>query len=166
MVNISPLLAWTVIVVTVSTLSILCVPFMPNPKNGRTLTVSGYACPVFKSKRGLELTFIWSGVTSHCEIRTFIVSCGDIDNLLLSWARRWIEGHVGSFVVIIFNANNFSCLLSTDIRTLVTSRRTKHLLSESELVLKVPYGKDNKIAPLAFWAVAANDVTALLTNDK
>lgn len=32
-------------------------------------------------------------------------------------------------------------------------------------MLKVPYGKD-KIAPLTFWAVAANDVTALLTNDK
>lgn len=33
-------------------------------------------------------------------------------------------------------------------------------------MLKVPYGKDNKIPPLTFWAVAANDVTALLTNDK
>lgn len=33
-------------------------------------------------------------------------------------------------------------------------------------MLKVPYGKDNKTVPLTFWAVAANGVKALLTNDQ
>lgn len=33
-------------------------------------------------------------------------------------------------------------------------------------MLKVPYGKHNKTALLTFWGVAANDVTALLTNDQ
>lgn len=64
---------------------------------------------------------------SQCEVRPVPFVGGYIDNLFFIWVRRLIEGHVGSFVRIIFNVNLFSCLLSTDIRTFATSRLTKHI---------------------------------------